>query len=122
MWSHAVYALRVKPKLFWKLTPKQYTLLCDRHRDELVHREMVAAFTTAAIVNFSLSAPEKPVAPLEWMPNYKAPQIAAPSSHSKADRTAFDCRRAQLTAELKTYAETGIAGPVLLEMGYADKA
>ncbi len=52
------------------MTLRQFLLLDRRHRDELVHREMCAAFTTAAVINYGYARPRKPTAPADWMPNW----------------------------------------------------
>ena len=124
MWSVALYSLRICPDLFWQLTPRQFDLLTQRHHEELCHREMTAAFTTAAIINHSFSPPEKPIPPIEFMPNYRRPPEAPTPVATEAQqeaKTAFDGQVAQLTAEMKAYAETGVIGPALKALGYGSE-
>ena len=124
MWSNALFNLRVRHKLFWKLTPRQYDLLVQRHREALTHREMVAAFTTSAVVNHSFSPPDKPVPPSHWMPHFEPPRVsvATPATPKQMEAKAeFDGKAAQLTAEMKAYSETGAVGPMLRGMAYGEK-
>lgn len=121
MWSFALISLRIDHHLFWQLTPRQFDLLCQRHDEQLAHREMCHAFTTAAVVNHSFSPPEKPVPPSEWMPHYKTPTRPLPPQSARAQMEAkadFDGRSLQLQMELKAYASTGVVGPTLKTLGY----
>jgi len=47
-------------------------LLEKRHREALVHIEMVGGNTTAAVINYSMMRPEKGVSPLDFMPNHRS--------------------------------------------------
>jgi hypothetical protein len=68
---------------------------------------MVQAFTTAAIINFSMGAPSKPVRPLEFMPHFRKPTRAVETettqgrSHTKDEIQDWNLRIANLAAELK---------------------
>lgn len=123
MWSFALYNLRISHEVFWQLTPRQFSLISDRHREHLAHREMCHAFTTAAVVNHSFSPPEKPIPPSEWMPHYEQPNVppSVPATAEQLEaKAAFDGQSFQLSLELKAYAETGAIGPALKRLGYGE--
>lgn len=101
------------------MTPRQFHLLWGRHREELVHREMIQAFSTAAIINFSLARPEEPVAPKDFMPNFQLPkakesEAATVTSEEMAD---YRSKRAHISALLKMYQATGKPDPYLAKIG-----
>lgn len=123
MWSYALVSLRISHRLFWQLTPRQFDLLAQRHREELAHRELCSAFTTAAVVNHSFCPPEKPVPPSQWMPNLERPpeRPAPPTEAQQSAKNAFDAQVAQLTAEMKAYADAGAIGPALKALGYGNE-
>jgi hypothetical protein len=54
---------------FYRLTPRQFNLLAKRLIAEREHRELLAAYTTAAVINFSMHAPDEPVCPRDFMPS-----------------------------------------------------
>lgn len=54
------------------MTPRKYALLLERVRVEREHREMCSALTTAAVVNYSMGAPEGGVDPSLYMPSSRA--------------------------------------------------
>lgn len=60
------------------MTPVQLRLLDAEHRESLIHAEMCAGFTSAAIANYSFAPPEKPVSALRFMPNH--PQYDSPDT------------------------------------------
>lgn len=123
MWSFALMNLHISHHLFWQLTPRQFDLLARRHDEQLTHREMCCAFTTAAVVNHSFSPPEKPVPPSEWMPHFRRPiqPIPTPAREAQLEAKAdFDGRSLQLQMELKAHAATGEVGPTLKALGYGN--
>lgn len=101
------------------MTPRQFHLLWGRHREDIMHREMIAAFTTAAIINHSLYRPEEPVQPKDFMPNYSAPTAPQPKANPVAEGELADYRskRAHISALLKKYKATGKADPYLIKIG-----
>lgn len=106
MWAAAVYDLGLTTEQFYTLTPRQFSLLMDAHRKRLAHTEMVHAFTTAAVINYAFSSPEKPVQPSDFMPNHR--DVVSTDSPSQAPRRYTDdevldwqARVAQLAAEMK---------------------
>jgi hypothetical protein len=101
------------------MTPKQFHLLYSRHREKLLHREMVAALTTAAVINYSLSRPETPVQPKDFMPNYTASATQEPKDEAvpDAEMASYNAKRAHLKALLQKYKNTGKADPYLIELG-----
>lgn len=65
---------------------------------------MVQAYTTAAVINYSLAAPEDPAKPTQFMPHYRKPEPneAAPVSPITEDELLdWQTRVANLAAELK---------------------
>lgn len=84
-----------------------------------MHREMVQAFTTAAIVNHSLYRPADPVQPKDFMPNYLAPVTSQPKGERIAEDVLTDYRskRAHIGALLQQYKATGKADPYLIKIG-----
>lgn len=53
------------------MTPRQFRLLRERRREDLAHRELVQAWTTAAVINHSMLRPEDAVSPLDYMPHHR---------------------------------------------------
>lgn len=101
------------------MTPRQFHLLWGRHREEVIHREMLQAFTTAAIINFSLCRPEEPVAPKDFMPNFQIPKAKEPEAETVTSEEMADYRskRAHISALLQIYNATGKADPYLVQIG-----
>jgi hypothetical protein len=83
-----------------------------------MHREMVQALTTAAVINYSLCRPETPVQPKDFMPNFTAP-IQKPDGPPIPFevRGEFEAKRARVGALLKKYKATGKADPYLIKIG-----
>lgn len=106
------------------MTPKQFHLLWERHREELVHREMIQAFTTAAVINFSLSRPDEAVAPRDFMPNFMVPVKPEPEGEpvSSEEMQDYLSKRAHVSALLKKYQATGKADPYLVKIGLVANA
>lgn len=84
-----------------------------------MHREMVQAFTTAAIVNHSLYRPADPVQPKDFMPNYAAPVAPQPKGDPIAEDVLADYRskRAHIGALLQQYKATGKPDSYLIKIG-----
>jgi hypothetical protein len=100
------------------MTPKQFHLLWGRHREDIMHREMVQAFTTAAIINHSLCRPEEPVQPKDFMPNFAPPVRKQEGPPIPPEvRGAFEAKRAKISRLLKQYKATGKADPYLIKIG-----
>jgi hypothetical protein len=79
---------------------------------------MMAALTTAAVINYSLCRPETPVQPKEFMPNYSAPTQRVESNPIPPEvRGEFEAKRAKISRLLKKYKNTGKADPYLIELG-----
>ena len=53
---------------FFALTPRQFHLLLDRHREMTEHQEFLAGIVASAVANFSLGAPKQPLRPKDFMP------------------------------------------------------
>jgi hypothetical protein len=54
----------------------------ERRRQELVHREMVGAFTTAAVVNCAPIERKEPAKLLEFMPSHRDADHTTPPAKS----------------------------------------
>ena len=66
---------------------------------------MIQAYTTTAVINYSISAPENPATPYLFMPNHDGPremdqQAAIPEQRAEAHQE-FQQRALQLAAEIK---------------------
>ena len=121
MWAMVRY-LGISTDEFWTLTPRHYFELRKQYLDELQHREMCSAFTTAAVVNSSFYRPEQAVSPLEWMPSHPDRVRPAPVKKTPEQAAAMENYMAkvmQLSAELKERTETGKTGPMLSQMSQA---
>lgn len=102
------------------MTPRQFHLLWGRRREDLLHREMIQAFTTAAIINYSLCRPNEPIAPKDFMPNFVVPTAKhEPKGEpvSESDMADYKSKRAHISALLKEYKATGKAHPYLVKIG-----
>ncbi|SEB40655.1 hypothetical protein [Terriglobus roseus] len=106
MWAQGRYDLGLSEDEFWRLTPKQFHLLYDRHREAMLHREMTAAFTTAAVINSSMCAPKDGVGAIEFMPNHpsftnRESPTQAISEEKQVAHADYMAKVLQLAAELK---------------------
>ena len=68
-WSNARVHLGLTDEQFFSLTPRQFSLLMDRHKEREELKEFLSAQVVAAIVNHSFSPPEKAQAPADFMPS-----------------------------------------------------
>lgn len=104
LWTIARYNLGLSTEEFYSLTPRQFHLLNEAHRKSLVHREMIQAYTTAAIINYSLGAPETPAQPVDFIPHYQRPASEAstkPVKLTEGELQDWNTRVMNLAAELK---------------------
>lgn len=114
LWATARYDLGLSTAEFYDLTPRQFSLLMDAHKRRLIHAEMIGAFTTAGVINFSFAPPQKPVLPKEFMPNFRAEQEPVPENvqaYSEEEIVDWHARIANLAAEMKAG-----GGPMLDEL------
>jgi hypothetical protein len=87
------------------MTPRQFSLLSARHREALAHIELVHGWTTAAVINYAFSAPEKPASALDFMPNHN--EHEHPNAEPEIDEEQMEAKAAyqqqvlQLAAEMK---------------------
>jgi len=119
-WAQARYDLKLSEQEFWLLTPRQFHLLWDRHKEELLHRELIQAITTAAVINYSLCRPEEPVSHLKFMPNFTATEQKAEAPVVEVSRDELDdyrSQRAHVSALLQQYNATGKGDPYLVRIG-----
>jgi len=104
MWTVAVYDLHLTTDQFYELTPRQFHLLTEAHRRHLSHMEMIQAYTTSAVIN-TMGAPEEPVPPTKFMPNWRQPKQAPSDTQFKrltlAEITDWQARVVNLAAELR---------------------
>lgn len=104
MWAIAVHDLCLSTEQFYGLTPRQFHLLAEAHRRHLSHMEMLPAYTTAAVINYSLGAPDEPVQPTRFMPHWRQPKSAPSVTHRRYTEDEvidWQARVAQLAAEMK---------------------
>ena len=105
MWARARYHLRLSSKEFWCLTPRQFHLLWEEHREHMVHTEMLQGWTTAAVVNSSPYRREG-VSALQYMPSHRESpmrQASAKKLTAKQQRVraGWLAKRAQVAAEMR---------------------
>ena len=51
---------------FYGLTPRQYALLLERHRERERHTEYLVGLIAATIANWSMGAPKEPLKPRDF--------------------------------------------------------
>jgi hypothetical protein len=59
---------------FFDLTPRQFHLLLDQHRERTKHEEWMVGILAATIANFSGHPPKEPLKPTDFMPSARAPE------------------------------------------------
>lgn len=104
MWAVAQYDLHLTAEEFYALVPRQFHLLTEARRKHLAHQEMIQAYTTAAIINYSLAAPDEPAQPTQFMPHYQKPKLDGDVVQNTISEDAlldWQTRIANLAAELK---------------------
>lgn len=73
-----------------------------------MHRELVGAYTTAAVKNHSMNPPEDGANPLDFMPSHRASKLAQAKpelSEEELERLSdFNVRVAELAIKLKEQA------------------
>lgn len=67
------------------MTPALFSLLCERHRQERAHREMVAGITTAAVINTTVQL-DKPVLWTDFAPSHRPFNVEPVSILTDAQR------------------------------------
>jgi len=67
---------------FYALTPRQYHLLLERHRDREKHTEWMVGLLASTVANWSMGAPKEPLQPRDFpllllrdAPSEKHPRI-----------------------------------------------
>jgi hypothetical protein len=58
--------LGLSAEQFYELTPRQYHLLLDRHREREKHKEWLAGVVAAAVANFGMGAPKEAIRPADF--------------------------------------------------------
>lgn len=86
---------------FYQLTPRQFDLLDTRYREHRAHTEMVGAFTTAAVINYSVNGPEKYISPIRFMPNSIVEQAPELTEEELENESNYNLKVLQMAAELK---------------------
>ena len=115
--------MRLSRDEFFAITPRQFHLLWDRRREDLLHRELCHAYTSAAVYNL-LGVPEERIPETAFMPNHRA------SAKGQADNEQevpllipqdqvddYRSARANVAALLEAYRNTGVADPRLIALG-----
>jgi len=51
------------------MTPRQFHLLIDQHRERVEHQELLAGIIASSVVNYSMGAPKRPTCPADFMPS-----------------------------------------------------
>jgi hypothetical protein len=88
-WSRARFDLHLSDAEFYRLTPRQFSRLCERHRQSLVHREMVGGLTTAAAINHGPYPPKDYVPWTAFSPHHSG-------FESKSEDTLTDSQKQQI--------------------------
>lgn len=63
VWSRARIHLRLSEREFWASTPRQLQYLWRAHEESLAHSEYLTGLVASAVMNFSMSHPEKRIEP-----------------------------------------------------------
>jgi hypothetical protein len=58
--------LKLSNREFYELTPRQYHLLLDKHREQIKHTEWLTGVIASAIANWSHWAPEVAMRPMDF--------------------------------------------------------
>jgi hypothetical protein len=54
---------------FYALTPRQFHLLIDQHRERVEHQELLAGTVASAVANWSMKSPKEPLCAADFMPS-----------------------------------------------------
>jgi hypothetical protein len=65
----ACHHLGMSTDEFFRLTPRQFDLLMQQHRERVEYEEYMAGLLAATVANFSMGAPKKPLEPADFMPS-----------------------------------------------------
>jgi hypothetical protein len=68
-WSTARFHLSLSSDEFFCLTPRQFHLLTEKHREAIQHREFLTGMALATFANHSISPPKKALGPLDFFPS-----------------------------------------------------
>ena len=52
---------------FYRLTPRQFHLLVDQHRERVEHQELLTGIIASTVANWSMGAPKQPLSPSDFM-------------------------------------------------------
>jgi hypothetical protein len=90
-WSVARVQLGLTDGEFFALTPRQFHLLVDQHRERVEHQELLSGIIASTVANWSMTGPRKALTPSDFMPSRrqaKAEQKKKPRVNRKriADR------------------------------------
>lgn len=98
MWSNARVHLRLSNREFYRLTPRLYHILLDRHKEQIEHTELMTGILAAACVNSSMNPPRKALAPADFMPSMIGKSNPVKTRAPKPDQLAI---RSFLNAAVK---------------------
>jgi hypothetical protein len=82
-WSIARVHLGLSDDQFYCLTPRQFHLLLDQHREQVEHQELLSGIIASAVANWSMGAPKKPLAPADFMPSRRDREEKSPRLNRK---------------------------------------
>lgn len=99
MWAQARCHLHISSEEFWGLTPRQFHLLYEQHRNRLVHLELLFGWNTASILNTAPYPREEAASPLQFMPNHSG--FVHDAEDESQQNEEYMERVLQLAAELK---------------------
>jgi hypothetical protein len=54
---------------FFRLTPRQFHILLNRHKEVIEHQELLAGIVACVTANFSMGRPDPPREPQDYMPS-----------------------------------------------------
>jgi hypothetical protein len=104
-WSAARFHFGLTDDDFFRLTPRQFHLLTDRHAERTQHQEYLFGILAAVAVNHSFNPPKKATVPGDFMPSLaKERQRRKPRENRKAIANHL---RAFLMAQMKAQQKKG---------------
>jgi hypothetical protein len=77
---------------FYALTPRQHHVLVDQHLERTEHAELLAGTIAAAVANWSMGAPKKPMCAADFMPSRQGRERKEPSKRLNRKKIAAGIR------------------------------
>jgi hypothetical protein len=77
-WSAARFHLGLTDREFGELTPRQFALLMDRHREKVDLDKTLAGIVASAVANFGYCRPKEALQPADFVggPRQKKPRVS----------------------------------------------